>query len=115
VLPEFEGVRFAVSGLNTETEHTGLRVQARGVMPGPVSDPPGILGLLPWFPWWARDSTGQWHVTTDHGHLIGGGRADVTLRMVPPVSPAANSLELIVTGQSSRMRVTMPLAWQEEV
>jgi hypothetical protein len=113
-LPEFEGVRFALSGLNTETEHTGLRVQARGLTSGPVSDPPGVLGLLPWFPWWARDSTGQWHVTTDHGHLIGGGRADVTLWMVPPVSPAATSLELIVTGQASRMRVTLPLAWREE-
>jgi hypothetical protein len=114
VLPEIDGVRFAVSGLNTEAEHTGLRVQARGLTSGPVSDPPGILGLLPWFPWWARDSTGQWHVTTDHSHTIGNGRADVTLWMVPPVSPAATSLELIVTGQASRMRVTLPLDWRAE-
>jgi hypothetical protein len=114
-LPELDGVRFAVTGLSTGAEHTGLRVLACGLPPRLIAHPPAFLGLLPWFPWWARDSTGQWHVTTDHGFSFGGGRAAITLRMVPPVSPAAASLELIVAGRVSRIRVTLPLAWRENV
>jgi hypothetical protein len=34
------------------------------------------------------------------------------LRLTPPLHPAATSLEVIVTGMSSRVRATVPLDWQ---
>jgi hypothetical protein len=112
-LPEIDGVRFALTGLSTEAEQTTLRVQAWGLPPRLAASPAAFPGLLPWFPWWARDSTGQWHVTADHGSSSHGGRSALTLRMVPPVSRSVTSLELIIAGLVSRLRVTLPLAWQE--
>jgi hypothetical protein len=113
-LPEVDGVQFAVTGLNTDAEHTGLEVLARGRTPRRVAGLPDVLDLVPWFPWWARDSTGQWHVTTDAGSWSGGGLTRNTLRMVPPVSPAATSLELTTAGPATEVRVTVPLTWQED-
>jgi hypothetical protein len=112
-LPEVDGVRFALTGLSTEAEQTTLRVLAWGLPPRLAASPAAFPSLLPWFPWWARDSTGQWHVTADHGSSSHGGRRALTLRMVPPVSRSVTSLELIIAGLASRLRVTLPLAWQE--
>jgi hypothetical protein len=34
------------------------------------------------------------------------------LHLTPPLHPAATSLEVIVTGASSRVRATVPLDWR---
>jgi hypothetical protein len=34
------------------------------------------------------------------------------MHLVPPLHPAATSLEVIVTGASGRVRATVPLHWQ---
>jgi hypothetical protein len=33
------------------------------------------------------------------------------LELTPPLDPAATALDIMVTGQSSRVRATVPLDW----
>lgn len=55
------------------------------------------------------------------GTAIAGRRAEpcrvaprewIQMHLVPPLHPAATSLEVIVTGASGRVRATVPLHWQ---
>ncbi len=62
--------------------------------------------------WQARDSTGRWHLVSD----MSWGSAPQTKGMIkmyltPPLHPAATALEVIVTGPSRQVRVTVPLGW----
>jgi hypothetical protein len=41
-----------------------------------------------------------------------GGAGMIQMHLAPPLHPAANSLEVIVTGTSRRVQVTLPLDWQ---
>ena len=62
--------------------------------------------------WWARDSAGRWHVARQvwSGQHQNGAVLDITL--IPPLHPAATSLEIIVTGPSERATATVPILRQ---
>lgn len=69
---------------------------------------------LHWFPWWIRDSAGQWHLAElDSQRADGGKFALVLLRLIPPLPRAVTRLEVIVPGKSVRLRVTAPLTWAQ--
>jgi hypothetical protein len=107
VLPEIDGARFALAGLHSAAEAATLRVLAWGWAPhqGPVR------AALDPFIWQARDNTGRWHLAGPAGSG-GNGHVDLYLTLVPPLHPAATSLEVTVTGRSHQAGTTVPLDWQ---
>jgi hypothetical protein len=116
-LPEISGARFALAGLRSSRGGATLHVMASGWEPegqgwlvhgtGPASSP---LDLS--LSWRARDSTGRWHLVS--GMSWGAAsptRGMIKMFLTPPLHPAATSLDVIVTGPTSRVCATVPLGW----
>jgi hypothetical protein len=112
MLPELEGAQCVVTGLRSEPEGTTLHVHARG---WPTAPHFRSVSLEP-FTWTARDDAGGWYAT-EHagGGFSSDGRADIDLWLQPSISPAAGSLEIILTGKTGQVSVTVPLDWQEGI
>jgi hypothetical protein len=118
ILPELEGARFALAGLRSWPHGATLHVLALGWQPfgwgwlafdGRVDDSPPD----PCVSWQVRDSTGRWHMVEQmNWGSAGAGAAQIQAQLTPPMHPAAASLEVIITGVSSRVRATVPLHWQ---
>jgi hypothetical protein len=106
VFPEIDGTRCVLTGLRSEPDSASLQLVGWG-WPG------GWPGETMWPSVWARDDAGRWHIAADHSGDIGGGHADVNLRLTPPIYPRATSLEITMLGKSGRATATVPLAWQE--
>ena len=106
VLPEVDGARFALAGLDSVADSATLRVVAWGWQPSPR---PGLGGER--FSWWARDDRGRWHLAREHGAHYGGGQVDLLVEFGPALDPGARALEIIVRGPSSQAAVTVPLRW----
>ena len=100
VLPELDGVRYAVAGLHTGYGQTWLHVLAYGTVAGGI-DPRAATS------WWLRDDTGQWHVAV----VTAEGENYRQLLVVPPVTPGSTALDLVVAGQAARARAQLPLTW----
>ncbi len=105
-LPEVDGARFAVAGLDSVADSATLRLVAWGWQPSPLP----VLGGER-FSWWARDDRGRWHLAREHGAHYGGGQVDLLVEFGPALHPDARSLELIVRGPASQAAVTLPLRW----
>ena len=106
VLPEVDGARFALAGLDSVADSATLRVVAWGWQPSPRS---GLGGER--FSWWARDDRGRWHLALERGAHYGGGQVDLLIEFGPALDPDARALEIIVQGPASQAAVTMPLRW----
>ena len=106
VLPEVDGARFALAGLDSVADSATLRVVAWGWQPSPRT---GLGGER--FSWWARDDRGRWHLAREHGAHYGGGQVDLLVEFGPALDPDARALEIIVRGPSSQAAVTVPLRW----
>jgi hypothetical protein len=105
VLPEVDGARFALAGLDSAAGSATLHAVGWGGQPRPV---PGLGQQR--YSWWARDDQGRWHVA----RIRGGNRdgvVDLLAEFGPALHPGARSLELIVRGPASQARVTLPLRW----
>jgi hypothetical protein len=100
VLPELDGIHYAVAGLHTGYGQTCLHVLAHGTAAGGI-DPRAATS------WWLRDDTGQWHVAV----VTAEGENYRQLLVVPPVTPGSTALDLVVTGQAARARAQLPLTW----
>lgn len=108
VLPEIDATRFAIAGLYSTGETVTLHVLAWGQQPRWAAFRSGDE----LFSWWARDSAGRWHVGRRTRSGFSNGDADMDITFVPPLHPAATSLEIILTGQSAQVTVTVPVDWQ---
>ena len=117
-LPEVDGARFALAGLRSWRAGATLHVLARGWRPygwgwlafagRPDEGPPD-----PPMSWQARDSTGRWHMVEQmNWGDAGDGVTHIQAHLTPALHPAATSLDVIITGVSSRVRATVPLHWQ---
>jgi hypothetical protein len=107
VLPELEGARIVLAGLVSWERRASLPVLAWGW--GPAS---GRFRAEQPLSWWAHDDAGRWHV----GRINVGGYGygvDFHLELTPPLHADARSLDIIVTGRSKRVTVTIPLNWQQ--
>jgi hypothetical protein len=105
VLPEVDGARFAVAGLDSAADSATLRVMAWGWQPSPLTS------LEDRFSWWARDDRGRWHLAREYGAHFGGGQVDLLVELGPALHPEARSLDLLVRGPASQAVVTLPLRW----
>lgn len=105
VLPEVDGARFALAGLDSVADSATLRVVAWGWQPSPLTS----LGDR--FSWWARDDRGRWHFAQGDGANSGGGQMDLFVEFGPALHPDARSLELFVRGPAGQAAVTLPLHW----
>jgi hypothetical protein len=111
VLPEIDGVRFAVAGLHSGWHRNVLYVVATG-LPAPRPGPPGSNRPDSGFSWWVRDSAGRWHVGASiDGHPGASGELRLNLSIAPPLGPETSEIELVVTGPSARVRARLPLRW----
>ena len=110
VFPEIDSTRCVLTGLRSDPDSATLQLigWSELAMGGPPS-----AGETTWPSVWARDSAGRWHIAADNGGGFGGGRADLTLRLTPPIHPEATSLEITLLGKSGRATATVPLAWQD--
>jgi hypothetical protein len=110
VLPETDGARFAITGL-CSTEHAViLRALAWG-WHATRTPFPRTAGQ---YSWTALDDGGRWHVARHVNAPIGGisGHGNTDIALIPPLHPAATSLDVILTGPTARTSATIPLNWQ---
>ena len=108
VLPELDGTRWTITGLRSTAESAELQVLGWGG----DSEPSHHRYRTPSkFSWWARDNTGRWHVANMSGGSWSGMHSDFTLALTPALHPAATSIDVVLTGKSGRVTVTLPLDW----
>ncbi|MGH3154981.1 MAG: hypothetical protein ACRDNF_00175 [Streptosporangiaceae bacterium] len=110
-LPELDGVRFVATGLASQRDDAILT----GMVFGLFADHPhrhDCTCWIQWFPWWIRDSAGQWHVAAfEEFKSEERESATFALRVVPPIPASATWLDVIITGPSRRTRLRMPVEW----
>lgn len=110
VLPETDGARFAITGLYSTERAVIVRALAWG-WHATRTPFPRTAGQ---YVWAARDNGGRWHVARQVNAPIGGtgGHGYTDIAFIPPLHPAATSLDIILTGPRARASVTVPLNWQ---
>jgi hypothetical protein len=111
-LPELDGVRLAVLGLQNTEGETWLQVLARGLMPEGHHGP---FGLDMYFPLsvWIRDSGGRWHATRASGWHRAGGEYALKLQLVPPLPRTTTWIDIAAAGPSAQARARLPLRWED--
>jgi hypothetical protein len=108
VLPELDGARFVLAGLQSDPARATLNVLAWGWGRGSPLFPedPDV----PWS-WSARDDKGRWHIATEDGGSFSDYHSELQLRLVPPLHPDATALEVTLTGPAGQVTTTVPLDW----
>lgn len=104
VLPPIGGARFALAGLESAAASFTVHGLAWGWQPGPFD-------LAGRHSWWACDDTGRWHLARATAGRF-GDQVNLDLEFVPPLPPAARSVEIILLGQSGHAAITVLLDWQ---
>jgi hypothetical protein len=110
-LPELDGIRVTLLGLQHTQGGSVLHVLVQGRIPEPR---PGPLDIDLNFPLslWLRDSGGRWHAARpDRCHQAGRERA-IRLRLVPPLTRPTDWVEVLAGGRSAEVRATLPLRWR---
>lgn len=111
LLPELDGARFALAGLESRDDQTTLYVVASGLAADrpAVHTPPSMdLGSA----WWLRDDAGHWHVAAvDEWTASEAGESRFGLRVYPPLGRAVTSVELVISGATTRLRTRLPVSW----
>jgi hypothetical protein len=112
VLPGLDGACCVIAELRSEPRSAMMLVRARG---WPMHRHFRLLPGEP-FRWTARDDLGGWHMTADEGgSRSSDGRADLRLRLQPAIHPRARTLEIVLTGKTGEVSVTVPLDWREGI
>jgi hypothetical protein len=106
-LPRIDGVRFAVAGLTTMAGRSTLHVIASGPV---ASAGPWFYGRYFGCSWWVKDTAGDWHVGTAREPDFLADDAALALTLHPPLTSAHGARELVVTGASTRVHVTLDSA-----
>ncbi len=108
VLPELDGTRWAIAGLRSRSGSAELHVLGWGRQRHNRHHHPQMPGN---FSWWVRDGAGRWHASFLSSGSWGDDHADLSLELRPALHPEATSIDVILTGTSGRVLVTLPLAW----
>ena len=105
VLPDVDGARFALTGLNTAAGESHLHVISSGM--------PQLADRFQWdwtpgFSWWLKDTAGNWHVATaGEPCTLEHGMQAFWLRLTPPLATVPDAAEIVVTGPATRARATV--------
>jgi hypothetical protein len=108
-LPELDGASCLITDLISEPGQATMHIHARG---WPMASHFGTVPVVA-FRWTARDDLGGWYVADEGGSSSSNGQADLNLRLSPALNPRARSLQIILTGKTGEVSVTVPLAWRE--
>ena len=110
-LPELDGIRVILLGLQHTQGGSALHVLVQGQIPEPR---PGPLDIDLNFPLslWLRDSGGRWHAARPDRCHQAGQESAIRLRLVPPLTRPADRVEVLAGGRSAEVRATLPLRWR---
>jgi hypothetical protein len=110
-LPELDGIRVTLLGLQHTQGSSVLHVLVQGRIPEPR---PGPLDIDLNFPLslWLKDSGGRWHAARPDRCHQAGQESAIRLRLVPPLTRPADRVEVLAGGRSAEARVTLPLRWR---
>jgi len=109
VLPEVDGVQCVIVELVSDSESATIQVHVRG-WPEP-RQPFRVPSDQIW--WSARDDLGGGYLVSEGGSSWGNGEADLDLEISPAINPVARVLDIILTGTTTQVTVSVPLDWQE--
>ncbi len=110
-LPELDGLRLTLLGLQHTRGSSALHVLAQGPAPEPRPGPLDLDLSLP-LSFWLKDSGGRWHAARpDRCHQADRERA-IRLRLVPPLTRPAEWVEVLAGGRSAEVRARLPLSWR---
>jgi hypothetical protein len=102
-LPELDGIRLRIHGLQNTAVSTVMHVRATGVR---TNNRDAALPLV-----WVRDESGRWHTTRKNVSVMRpDGELSAYLDVVPPLG-RGSTIELLVAGWSAQVRATLPLRW----
>ena len=109
-LPELDGIRLTLLGLQLAEGYSFLHVLARGQM---REHPRGPLDVDLAFPLsvWLRDSGGRWHAARPDRRHLTGRECTFRLQLVPPLTRPTAWIEVLAGGQSAEVRTRLPLRW----
>jgi hypothetical protein len=109
-LPELDGIRLALLGLENRDGRSSLHVLTRGMT---RDSHPGLTGLDFYFPLsvWVRDSGGRWHAGRAASWHPSEGEYAARLHVMPPLPAGTAWIDLVVTGQTAEIRTRLPLRW----
>ncbi len=110
-LPELDGIRLALLGLQHAEGSSSLHLLARG----PVREHrPGPLDVDPAFPLsiWLRDSGGRWHAARPDRRHQAGPESAIRLQLVPPLTRPTPWIEVLAAGQAAEVRARLTLRWR---
>ena len=110
-LPELDGIRLTLLGLQHTQGSSALHVLAQGQTPEPR---PGPLDIDLSFPLslWLRDSGGRWHAARQDRCHRADLESTIRLRLVPPLTRPADWVEVLAHGRSAEVRARLPLHWR---
>jgi hypothetical protein len=106
-LPEIDGTRLTLAALSSAGSESYLYMTASGLQ-DPVS--PFEPGWRPWLSWWLKDPAGHWHMAIPVNYLTRSPDTGVlALRLTPPLTTYPDTIEVVVTGTSARIRAVVPV------
>ena len=110
-LPELDGIRLALLGLQHAEGSSSLYVLARGRM---RDHPPGPLDVDLSFPLsiWLRDAGGRWHVARPDRRHRTDRECMLRLQLAPPLTRPTAWIEVLAGSQSAEVRARLPLCWR---
>lgn len=112
-LPELDGIRVTMLGLQHTQGSSVLHVLAQGPAPEPR---PGPLDIDLNFPlsFWLRESGGRWHAARPaerYGGEPRDGEWTMRLQLVPPLTRATPWAEVRAADQKAEVRARLPVRW----
>jgi hypothetical protein len=104
-----EGTSFVVAGIRTSVTGTMLHVVGKGWQRLPLPGQPMALS------WWARDSSGGWHVGIVSTWNLASENLTMRLSLFPPLRPGepgtTDVLTLEVTGNTEQLTADLTVRW----
>ena len=109
VLPEVDGIQCIIEELVSAPESATMHVRARGTPE--LWQPGGARRDQFW--WSARDDAGGRYVVGEGGWSSDDDAADLDFEISPAINPHARVLDIMLTGGTTQVSVSVPLDWQE--